>query len=493
MEEKTTSITPGFDRGQTIESIFGLQKPYLEEIGKAEKKVIEADANLLRATEEQKRNLAKERTAVEKRASEAQTTATAEYKRQKEAEPIPAFVPTRDSAEDLAKLFSFIGVAGTIVSRGAGKQAAMGAMSAMTGMMEGWQKGRMDLYNQEKTKFDKDFARVQKIHQDLAKELDTAVKTIATDRELGIRIAEEAALNAGSDVLFAKIQRGEFIGARDMAVRTVDAFKKSVEQSLAREDRYIAGQAAERAAAARATGRVSRGPSVFSKNEKGQIVIVSGAGVEVVPNSEGIPLPAETKADNAEALARIKAEIKGGKEPPITIQGQNTLRNTLIPKIEEAIPVLDRLHKQNKWNDLTVLLGLPYGSNLAEAAFKDDPEALNLILTLAYFRSKEFETAGKALTKREDQILAPIYRSDFRAYEAIRNSLSQAQKVLTQERSALESSYPWVRAYNRSLRGEPLEEGQTTPSPARSPSAAVRRQPAAGAAPGTPQNPIKLD
>jgi hypothetical protein len=142
---------------------------------------------------------------------------------------------------------------------------------------------------------------------------------------------------------------------------------------------------------------------------------------------------------------------------------------------------------------LTVLLGLPYGSNLAETVFKDDPEALNLILTLAYFRSKEFETAGKALTKKEDEILAPIYRSDFRAYEAIRNSLSQAQKVLTQERNALESNYPWVRAYNRSLRGEPLEEGQTTPSPARSPSAAVRRQPAAGAAPGTPQNPIKLD
>jgi len=254
MAETTTSITPGFDRGQTVKDIFGLQTPYLEKIEKAGKDVIAADADLLRATEEQKRNLAKERTAVQRTAAEQEKTANEEYKRQKAAEPIPAFVPTKDSAEDLAKLFSFIGVAGTLVGRGAGKQSAMGAMSAMTGMMEGWQKGRMDLYNQEKTKFDKDFARVQKIHQDLAKELDTAVKTIATNRDLGLKIAEEAALNAGSDVLLAKIRKGELIGARDMAVKTADAFKESVKQSLAREDKFITAKAQVDAARERATG-----------------------------------------------------------------------------------------------------------------------------------------------------------------------------------------------------------------------------------------------
>jgi hypothetical protein len=254
MEKTTTSITPGFDRGQTVKDIFGLQQPYLNKIETAEKNVIAADADLLRATEEQKRNLAKERTAVQQTAAAQEKTANEEYKRQKAAEPIPAFVPTKDSAEDLAKLFSFIGVAGTLVGRGAGKQSAMGAMSAMTGMMEGWQKGRMDLYNQEKTKFDKDFSRVQKIHQDLAKELDTAVRTIATNRDLGLKIAEEAALNAGSDVLLAKIRKGELIGARDMAVRTADAFKESMKQTQAREDKFITAQAQIAAARERAAG-----------------------------------------------------------------------------------------------------------------------------------------------------------------------------------------------------------------------------------------------
>lgn len=479
MEEKPTSITPGFDRGQTVKDIFGLYKPYLANVEKAEKDVIGAEADLLRATEAQKIRQAEEKTKVDRKAVEDEQAATERYKRQKEAEPIPAFVPTRDSAEDLAKLFSFIGVAGTLVGRGAGKQSAMGAMAAMNGMMQGWRQGRMDLYNQEKAKFDKDFARVQKIHQDLAKELDIAVKTIATNRELGLKIAEEAALNAGSDVLLAKIRKGELIGARDMQVKTADAFKEALKQTLTREERIIAAQSAERAAAARATGRVSRGPSVFSRNEKGEIVIISGAGVETIPGTEKTPLPAERKADDAEELARLKADLKGGKEPPLAIQSKNDLRNTLIPKIEEAIPIMDRLHKQNKWNDLTILLGMPYGTNLAEMAFKDDPEALNLILTLAYFRSKEFETAGKALTKKEDQILAPIYRSDFRAYEGIRNSLVQAQKMLTEEQKAIEANYPWVRAYNRSLRGEPVEDVETPAAPSGAPSATPKAPPAA--------------
>jgi hypothetical protein len=306
MAETTTSITPGFDRDKTVQDIFGLQTPYLQKIETAEKKVIEEDANLLRATEAQTRNLAKERTAVEQRASEAQTTATSEYKRQKEAEPIPAFVPTRDSAEDLAKLFSFIGVAGTIVSRGAGKQAAMGAMSAMTGMMEGWQKGRMDLYNQEKTKFDKDFARVQKIHQDLAKELDIAVKTIATNRELGIRIAEEAALSAGSDVLLAKINKGEFIGARDMAVRTADAFKESVKQSLAREDKFITAKAQVDAAQAKASAAKPPKPDIWQMPD--------GTFIDANKFPDGIPPKGARKPAAVEAGQRSQARLSATDE-----------------------------------------------------------------------------------------------------------------------------------------------------------------------------------
>lgn len=394
MEEKTTSITPGFDRGQTIESIFGLQKPYLEEIEKAEKKVIEADANLLRATEAQKTNLARERTSVQRTAAEQERIANEEYKRQKAAEPIPAFVPTRDSAEDLAKLFSFIGVAGTIVSRGAGKQAAMGAMSAMTGMMEGWQKGRMDLYNQEKTKFDKDFARVQKIHQDLAKELDTAVKTIATDRELGIRIAEEAALNAGSDVLLAKINRGEFIGARDMVVRTADAFKEVVKQSLVREDRFITAKAQVDAAQARAGVVKPTKPDVWVTKE-GKFVDASKLPGGLPP--EGARRPSTKAPETGEKETRLKPgalETKAYRSSLIFKDDLTSIAKSLMdPKLVQQI----------KDNRVQAFLSEEGGKAISQLMNENIPSELRTFLTtIRNFRNNYYlDISGKAVTGGE--------------------------------------------------------------------------------------------
>ena len=76
--------------------------------------------------------------------------------------------------------------------------------------------------------------------------------------------------------------------------------------------------------------------------------------------------------------------------------------------LEEALPILTRLQKEGKWDELSGLIGVD--NRLAEYNFRDDvkgadgvPEAIKLIRTLALFRSSEFETAGKALTKVENK------------------------------------------------------------------------------------------
>ena len=140
----------------------------------------------------------------------------------------------------------------------------------------------------------------------------------------------------------------------------------------------------------------------------------------------------------AQEIAQKGADLK---PPPANVLEANRLRSTLIPKIESALPVIDRLAKEksnlgvSKWAELTTLLAAD--PRAAEFRFKDDPEAINLILTLAYFRSKEFETAGKALTRKEDQILAPIVRGDLRVYEGIRNALVEGTKTLKQEQMTI--------------------------------------------------------
>jgi len=65
---------------------------------------------------------------------------------------VPKFVPTQETATDLAGLFGMLGVLGTAMG-GKGKAHGMDAMSAMTGMMTGYTQGRKDLYENELSKF----------------------------------------------------------------------------------------------------------------------------------------------------------------------------------------------------------------------------------------------------------------------------------------------------------------------------------------------------
>ena len=68
-----------------------------------------------------------------------------------------AFVPTKETTQDLAGLFSLISIVGMVV----GKGNAQLAMSSMNGMLEGYQKGRADLYKKEQIEFDKNFKAMQ--------------------------------------------------------------------------------------------------------------------------------------------------------------------------------------------------------------------------------------------------------------------------------------------------------------------------------------------
>jgi hypothetical protein len=302
----------GFDTQKTFDQLMGVQRPYLEGTATAREAVAGAEADIARAQQTQAE--AKSKALVEptqKYVSDVQSAQQA-YQQKKEAEPIPAFVPTRDSVEDLAKLFSFIGVMGTYVGRGGGKQSAMGAMSAMTGMMNGWQQGRKDLYDQEKVKFEKDFNRVQKVHQDLAKDLETAIKTASTNKELGVRLAEEAAVKAGSDIVAAQIKKGNLVAAYETSKEMLRASDKVGQQVKSLLDADIRARASVEAAAARATGktppREPLGTIQYSRNpDSGNIVVISRKGVEELPGTKKVPLPSETKAEERDSTRERKA------------------------------------------------------------------------------------------------------------------------------------------------------------------------------------------
>lgn len=113
-------------------------------------------------------------------------------------EPLPAFVPSEDNAETLGALFSGVNLLGLIMSRGAGRSSALGAMKSMTGMLEGYRTGRKDLYERDKQIFEKNYARIKDIHAQYGKELDQALKLSEVNFEEGKMAALLAAKSAGN-------------------------------------------------------------------------------------------------------------------------------------------------------------------------------------------------------------------------------------------------------------------------------------------------------
>jgi hypothetical protein len=325
-----------------------------------------------------------------------------------------AFVPTKDTATDLAAMFSLINIVGMLV----GKSDAQRSMFAMNGMLEGYQKGRADLYKKEQIEFDKNFKAMQAKVATLEKALTEAMEVKKYDKEKGDLMVTMALAEAESQVLKAMRDR-----QGDVAVlENVRKARKDVD-TLVGLNNNLAQSANARADAAERERRADA--------------------------------RAKLARDQALALATLKSE-KGGKAPAKEIVNQNQLRNTLIPKLQEVVPIMDRLHKEGKWNTLTSLLAID--PRAAEAQFKNDEEALKAIRTFAYFRSKEFETAGKALTRKEDAILSPIYRSDFRVYQGARGAILDGLKTMQQEQAGLEGMYPYIKEYNQILRGEVPQE-----------------------------------
>jgi hypothetical protein len=307
--------------------------------------------------------------------------------------PRPEFHPTKENLASLGSLFSMVSTLGMIVGA-SGKMGANNAMNAMTGMLKGWQSGRKDLYEKEVKEFDKEYKRITDIRNEIQKKLEKSIALESTNKELAFLEREGARQLAGSDSVMGK--------------------------------------------------------TIAVKGAK--------AGIDLIINATNVETQYQKLASDAKNRAEDRAlrlqiaELKsgsgsGGKLAKEVVQA-HTLRENLIPALEEAVPVLRRLNDEGKWNTLSNLLRSQEFLNLnqSEWGFKDDPGAINLIRTLAFFRSKEFETAGKALTKTENNILAPLYQAGARPFEAMENNLLRSLSELNKEQLKLERQYPRLQS-----------------------------------------------
>jgi len=182
--------------------------PAIEELSKAqtlaEQKVGESSIDVEEAKRQEKALEAEKRGELATRMGE-ELKALPERERLKQARDefgAMTFVPSKDTAQDLASVFSLINVIGFVV----GKSNAQLAMNAMNGMAEGYQKGKSDLYKRERDEFDKNFKAMQSKIQTLEKDLDEAIKLKQYDKEAGDQAITVALAKSESPLLKAMRQ-----------------------------------------------------------------------------------------------------------------------------------------------------------------------------------------------------------------------------------------------------------------------------------------------
>jgi len=111
-----------------------------------------------------------------------------------------AFVPTQQNAMELATVYSLIGVIGWAIGAG-GKNNAMAAMSAMNGMAEGYQQGRMDLYAKEKDIFETNIKAMKNRIEAINDQIDDVVQTASIDYDKGLAKLEMVATKNDADFI----------------------------------------------------------------------------------------------------------------------------------------------------------------------------------------------------------------------------------------------------------------------------------------------------
>jgi hypothetical protein len=209
-----------------------------------------------------------------------------------------AFIPSEATATDLAALYGLIGVVGWGIGAG-GKGDAMRAMSAMNGMLEGYQKGRQDIYKKEKEVFDLSVRNLRERARVVAEGAKRNAELSALDRDAAK--IDQAMLAAEQGATFYKNNVDKF-GYATAA--------KNAEELLKAADKMYFQMFEVASKQAKSTGRPQK-----VTGEDGTVYMVE---------ADGIATPVET-ADGKVIKERAKPVGGAGGGRDKTRQGQYAL------------------------------------------------------------------------------------------------------------------------------------------------------------------------
>ena len=348
------------------------------------------------------------------------------------------FKPSQENAQTLALVFSVISASGFLLG-GLNKRNALSAMYAMNGLTEGYAKGREDLFKQQRQTFETNVKAMQDRMKVLKDKLDVGIKTLARDKERGELEIQAAMAEANADFLKSQKDARGVIATRELLENQIKQLDKSLDFLKKSEEKYRAQQLQGYWNQTRLDTQ-ERLAAATNERLAQQFAASQRAADERSAAAERRFQQGQQAAESRFLRSQEAKAPVAGKPPPVNVQQAVQLRNTLIPELKSVLPVLERINKQGDWPRFTGLIGVE--PRAAEFSFRNDPEAQKAIRTLSRFRSAEFETAGKALTKVENRILAPLYQSGFRDYNALKGAVEDGLEAMSTQKLAYERQYP---------------------------------------------------
>lgn len=180
-------------------------------------------------------NLAKEeksRSDLYKEIKDKEKVLVDQYKQ--DMQESSAFAPTKENAKDLLEMFSLMTIA-TFGSGGRGQYHGMRTLAALNGMMEGYNAGKKDRFEQEKQAFDKNLQAIKSHNDKIEKTYNQAMNLLSTDKEAGLQMIKQLSAEDNTGVIkkLADMHQYEKIGK---AIETVRGSLQAVQDKIDKQN-----------------------------------------------------------------------------------------------------------------------------------------------------------------------------------------------------------------------------------------------------------------
>ena len=230
------------------------------------------------------------------------------------------FKPTQDTIKTMIPLFAMVGMLAAGIGGKRSSMAGQNAQAALTGMVQGWNKGQADVVAQQKTIYDENVKYLQdtakRVKDAFADYKDNVIK-FGNMGEQAEKLRQELAA-AGADLPALKLVRVSWEGAEKVADDGLKIAKEVDAQNERAFRDYIASQDLElkRKAAGENGGLTDETKTFFAQNflTTGQMPALGmgSAGVRTAILNEAAQLARESGISGSD-LAGISAGYVSGK------------------------------------------------------------------------------------------------------------------------------------------------------------------------------------